>query len=116
MTLPAATASAAVRPRRLRSSVKPLPAAPAPPKSVLVRLPPPRPAVPHRKSEPETVAEAMPKDPPVEAAPLPIPTREAPVMARPAQVRPAPARPRPSKADEDAEAERLQKFIWSEGR
>lgn len=108
----AAPVSAAVRPRRPRPSVKQVPAAPVTPKPVLVRLPPPHAAVPHRNTEPETVAQTTPEDtPPVEVAPPPIPARPAPVAARP-----APARPKPSKAEEDAEAERLQRFIWSEGR
>ncbi len=110
--LAAAPASAAVRPRHVHPSVKIVPAAAPPLKPVVVRLPPPRFTILHRRTEPEDVGQTLPEDtPPVEAAPVPAPARPAPVAAHS-----APSRPKPSKAEEDAEAERLQKFIWSEGR
>ena len=94
---------AARRPRPVSAS-RPRPA------SLVATRPAARPAVaalpPHRTAPVVTVSAA----PPLEATAPPPP-------AQPASLRPAPPRSKPSKADDDAaEAARLQRFIWSEGR
>ena len=104
--------AAGLRPHRPRLFIKPLPAPRLPSKPPLIRLPPPLSAGPHRKNATNTVAQTAPEDTPPAVSPPPsVPARGTPVA-----VRPVPPR-KPSKADDEAaEAARLQKFIWSEGR
>lgn len=110
-TRPATSRPAAVRrprPSRPQAAVRPL----SPP---VASSPPRRLQAAHSKPVPQTVAEQ-----PAQKAPsAPAPPREATV---PTPVRPAIPAPKPQAAhkkdkdDEAADAERLQKFIWPEGR
>ena len=97
------------RPARPQAATRPLPP------SVAAVLPPRHPAVAHVKPAPQTVAKNSASEAPAapalpREAPAPTPFRPAVPAAK------SRAAHKKEQDDEAAEAERLQKFIWSEGR